>query len=168
MKRKIDPYQKDNLTLRLLEESDLIHTIAWRNHDSHRQWFISTEIIPFDEHIAWFHNYRKLDTDFIFIIEDIQKNRLGQLSIYEIDDKNKCAKFGRFLVNPANASLGIMKTACGIGMQLASDILQIKKLFLEVKEDNSKAIHIYHSCGFSKKEITSDGLIFMEIQCTSS
>ena len=96
MKRKIESYQKNDLTLRLLEECDLPYTLSWRNHESHRCWFISTEIISLKTHVAWFHRYNKLDTDFIFIIQDKQGNRCGQLSIYELDDKNKCAKFGRF------------------------------------------------------------------------
>ena len=164
MKRKLNPYQKGNLILRLLEEGDLHCTLSWRNYEEHRQWFVSTEIISFDKHVAWFHNYSKLDTDFIFIIEDKQENRIGQLSIYELDDKNKQAKFGRFVVNPAFSNLGMMKTACNIGMELAKEILQIQKLILEVKQNNQKAIHIYQSAGFEMKEITSDGLLNMELQ----
>lgn len=105
------------------------------------------------EHLAWFDRYNKLNNDFIFIIQDKQTNRLGQLSIYEVDNKIKSAKFGRFLVNPTFTNLGMMKTACGIGMQLARDILQVQKLTLEVKQDNSKALHIYHRGGLQEKKL---------------
>ena len=69
-----------------------------------------------------------------------------------------------FLVNPCYANLGIMKAACSVGLAFARNILQISKLILEVKQGNCRAVHIYQSAGFVSKEITSDGLIRMEIQ----
>lgn len=164
MKREIKAYHKDNLVLRLLDKRDLVHTLQWRNHESHRHWFVSTDIISEHTHLAWFRRYQRADNDFIFLVSDSNGARYGQLSIYDVDWENKCAKFGRFLVNPDFAGLGIMKNACLAGLELASCILKLKKLTLEVKQNNHAAIHIYQSSGFSLCKSVKNDMVTMQIE----
>lgn len=164
MKREINAYRKDNLVLRLLDERDIVYTLQWRNHESHRHWFVSTDIISEATHLAWFHRYQLADNDFIFLVSNAHGARYGQLSIYDIDWENKCAKFGRFLVNPDFAGLGIMKKACLAGLELANTILKLKKLTLEVKPNNHPAIHVYQSNGFSLCESVTNDMLLMQIE----
>jgi len=163
MKRTINSYYKDNLVLRLLNEDDLGITLLWRNYEAHRRWFVSTEIISTKTHFDWFYRYSQSDEDFIFIICNQHGTRYGQLSIYEIDWMNKCAIFGRFLVNPDFAGLGIMKKACRVALLLSSEVLKLNKLTLEVKTNNKNAIHIYQSNGFSLSGFAENEIQIMQI-----
>lgn len=86
--------------LRLLEESDLSMTLAWRNQDHVRKWFFHSDIIAADQHRRWFEQYRDRDDDFVFVIEEAETLRraIGQASIYNIDWAARRAEFGRLLI----------------------------------------------------------------------
>ena len=152
MKKNIEPYTKESLILRLLTPEDLAFTLHWRNHPAHRIWFNSIHIITEKEHKKWFNEYRLRDNDFIFIITNKDAHLIGQLSLYNVDYKNKSAIFGRLLVNPEFSNKGHMKKAILLAIKLAKEIIGLHSLSLEVKINNEKAIHLYQSCGFLQKK----------------
>ncbi|MDR3491026.1 MAG: GNAT family N-acetyltransferase [Gammaproteobacteria bacterium] len=164
MKKILEPYEKDNLILRLLLPDDINHTLQWRNNESHRPWFNTTNMISEKEHHNWYQKYLKIDNDFIFIITDQKGLLYGQLSIYRINWQARTAEFGRFLANPKYENIGIMKKACKIAIKLAKETLNLKELTLEVKPNNQKAIHIYNSCGFISTESNSTMTLIMKIK----
>lgn len=152
MKKNINQFTENEITLRLIELNDLEHTLQWRNNESYRIWFNTTYIINASEHFTWFEQYLARENDFIFIVNDEQKNRIGQLSIYHVDWQNMQGEFGRFLVNPQFEGQGLMKKSCRAALSLAQKIFSLKKLYLEVKLDNMRAIYIYQKCGFVETE----------------
>lgn len=162
MKKHLAPYFYDDIKLKLLDVKDLNDTLQWRNYPEHRKWFNSTHKLLCDEHKEWFNNYLKKEDDFIFIVMK-DNEKCGQLSIYDVNSVTKEANFGRFLVNPAHAGMGLMKKSCQAALALAKNILKLEKLRLEVKVENDKAIHIYKYCGFASN-VVINGFLAMEIK----
>lgn len=159
MKPCINPFGNKNITLRLLEERDLALILAWRNRDEARKWFKDSNVISMDQHRLWFEKYIEKENDFHFIVESNNKP-VGQASVYYIHKENSEAEIGRFLVDPNSAGKGYIKQACIELIKFCQNSLKLKYIFLEVMENNHKAIELYKKNGF-KEEKRNDGLIRM-------
>ena len=164
-KRELPIIENDRIILRLLESTDLPLTLSWRNQDNIRKWFLNTDVILAEKHVAWFERYKELDHDFVFVIlaKDLGTIPVGQISLYDIDWNAKAAEFGRLLIGEALAKgKGYAKEATHLLVKYGFDILGLQQIILEVKSDNKSAIAIYQAAGFietSKK----DGLLVMSI-----
>lgn len=151
-KLKLPPIVGDRIILRLLEQNDLPLTLLWRNQDKVRKWFINTDVIQEDKHLAWFERYMKLDNDFIFVIlaKDLENLPVGQISLYNINWEISHAEYGRLMIGPPIAKgKGYARQATTLLLDFAFNILNLNVVFLEVKSDNKSAIAIYESAGFS-------------------
>ena len=67
MKRSITPFFNESISLRLIEESDLETTLAWRNRDDARVWFKTSSLLTLEQHQSWFYRYLNKDDDFLFV-----------------------------------------------------------------------------------------------------
>lgn len=159
----ISPIEKGRIRLRLLERSDLPMTLRWRNRDDIRKWFIHPKVISPEQHREWFERYLERDNDYVFIIEetsDFQKP-VGQISLYNIDWNQKHAEYGRLMIGEPDAERkGIAKESSRLLLDYGFSGLGLKKIGLEVFNDNKSALSIYRACGFHEVE-TSEGLIKM-------
>jgi RimJ/RimL family protein N-acetyltransferase len=162
-KRPIPPIVEDQFRLRLLEENDLPMTLAWRNQDHIRRWFLHSDIITPERHRAWWEHYRDRDDDFVFVIEETrQLNRpVGQASLYNIDWPGGRAEFGRLMIGDAAASgLGLARQSTARLIDEALGPWQLREIRLEVLETNVAARRVYEACGFSQSTI-NDGVVVM-------
>lgn len=159
MKRSVAPFGNDVVRLRLIEEKDLAITLSWRNRDEAKVWFKTASLISLGQHRAWYQDYLKKDDDFLFIVEANNKP-VGQASVYGIDWNFLRAEIGRFLVAPGESGKGYISQACGELMRFCAETFGITYLFLEVFENNEKAIRVYKRNGFVEEQ-RHDGLIRM-------
>jgi diamine N-acetyltransferase len=159
MKRIVSPFGNDTVCLRLIEERDLKNTLSWRNRDENRVWFKTSNPLTLEQHIEWFHRYMTRDDDFLFIVE-VEKILVGQVSVYGIDWEAHCAEVGRFLSSPENTGKGYIRQALVELIRYCTNTFGLRYLFLEVFENNSRAIRLYQLNGFSE-ERRYDGLIRM-------
>jgi RimJ/RimL family protein N-acetyltransferase len=161
-KRPILPIDGIRVRLRLLEEADLPLTLAWRNQDHIRKWFLHSELISPEQHQAWFDQYRQRDDDFVFVIEEPReglRRALGQVAIYNVDWATRRAEFGRLMIGEESAQgRGLAKEATQLLVGEALTGWGLTEVFLEVKEDNNRAIALYRSCGFSIQS-QADGIL---------
>lgn len=165
-KRFISPVENDVVALRLLEESDLSLTLSWRNQENIRRWFLTSDFIPFEKHLAWFKQYQRLDTDFVFIIlsKELNFKPVGQISLYAIDWQALVGEYGRLMIGETKArGKGLARSASLLLLHIGFDILGLKEIVLEVKDDNLPAISVYRSIGF-RETAAENGLIKMKIQ----
>lgn len=146
LKAKKERCKYENIYLKPLDYPDLPSTLKWRNE--YREWFNSTDIILPEAHQNWFEYYQLKDDDIVFVVQDEQHNLLGQVAVYGIDKQEKKAEFGRFLTNPDFTGKGYMKKSLFALLNFCTDVLGLDSLFLEVKEHNLRAKHIYDSAGF--------------------
>jgi diamine N-acetyltransferase len=136
-------------------------TISWRNREDVRGWFKNSQIITIDQHRAWFAQYSGRDDDFVFIVEALGQP-VGQASVYGIDWEKGSAEVGRFIAAPAASGRGYLGFACAELLHFCRKSLELNFVFLEVKEDNERAIRLYARNGF-REEGRAHGLIRMAL-----
>jgi RimJ/RimL family protein N-acetyltransferase len=162
-KRCIPPLEKDALSLRLLERTDLEMTLSWRNEN--RRWFLNSDLLSIDKHRSWFEQYQAQDDDYVFIIERLSERiePVGQISLYKIDWQGQKAEFGRLLVGESARQKGIAKKATEILLEYAFDTLGIKTIHLEVLQNNIPAISLYEQCGFLRTAERDNRIIMTQL-----
>jgi len=150
-KRPFPHIQTERVRLRLLEQRDLPMTLGWRNREDIRRWFFHSDVIPFEEHAAWFDRYRERDDDFVFVIEEAAPPRrpIGQASLYHVDWAAGTAEFGRLLIGePEAAGKGLAKEATKALVDAAFARLGLQEVYLEARAANARAIRLYLACAF--------------------
>jgi diamine N-acetyltransferase len=159
MKPPIQPFGNVGVRLRLITPADLDMTMSWRNRDDVRIWFKNSEPITAEQHRTWYSQYSIRDDDFVFVVE-AQGWPVGQASVYRIQWAEGSAEIGRFVVAPEASGRGFIGLACTELLRFCGETLNLKYLFLEVKENNDRAIKIYARNGF-REEARAGGLIRM-------
>jgi RimJ/RimL family protein N-acetyltransferase len=144
--------------LRLLEEADLPMTLAWRNQDHIRKWFLHSDVISPQHHHDWWQRYQARDDDFVFVIEETETLRrpVGQIALYNIDPATRRAEFGRLMIADADArGLGLARLATArLVREAFSSAWQLDELYLEVLAGNEAALHLYRVAGFKESGVT--------------
>ncbi|MBZ9709913.1 GNAT family N-acetyltransferase [Mesorhizobium sp. ESP7-2] len=159
MKPQIAPFGDGTVVLRLVEERDLRTILDWRNRDEARVWFKNSDKIDLAAHIAWYNSYLRKQNDLFFLVQ-ADGQPVGQCAIYDIDKDAKRAEVGRFLVAPEMAGKGYIRRSCAEIVRFGTQFLRLSYLFLDVMEQNTKAIRLYTRQGFLE-EGRSGGLIRM-------
>lgn len=134
-------------------------TLAWRNQDHIRQWFLSSDVIDAARHRAWWEQYRDRDDDFVFVIEETRDFRrpVGQVALYGADWAKRTAEFGRLMIGDPGAAghgLGLIATQCLVDAALGP--WQFNEITLDVRRSNERAIAIYRACGFVETGTSGD------------
>lgn len=161
MKPSLRSTSDEIVEIRLLGPADLQATLSWRNRDENRRWFINSNIIEWDSHAKWFESYQKKSDDFVFVIES-DGELVGQCAVYGIDLQRKRAEVGRFLAAPDSAGKGYIKRGCQLLIEMCWQQLALESVFLEVLEENVRAIKLYEKLGFN--EVSRNGkLIVLEL-----
>jgi RimJ/RimL family protein N-acetyltransferase len=151
IKQSLAPLMADAFCLRLLRVEDLPTTLAWRNREDIRVQFIHSDIITWEQHLAWWEQYQAKNNDFVFIIEETQHlhRPVGQVSLYNIDLDKGEAEFGRLMIwdNEARRK-GLARRATEALVAWAFDTLKLKRIYLRVFKNNIAAVNLYRRCGF--------------------
>lgn len=159
MKPPVQPFGNGVVRLRLVAEADLDMTMSWRNRDDARIWFKNSQIVTREQHRAWFSQYSVKDDDFLFVVE-VQGRPVGHASVYGIDPVDGVAEVGRFLAAPEAAGRGYISLACAELLRFCADNLNLRSVFLKVKENNERAIKVYVRNGF-REEARAGGMMRM-------
>jgi diamine N-acetyltransferase len=86
------------------------------------------------------------------IIENIANgSRVGYIILAGLPDTNQSIEFRRIVVTEKGKGVG--KAALQLVMQLAFEELKAHRLWLDVKEHNVRAQHVYESAGFVKEGV---------------
>ena len=150
-KRHIAPLVNGRVRLRLLEETDLPMTLAWRNQDHIRKWFFHSDVITPEQHRAWWERYQERDDDFVFVIEETEtlKRPVGQVALYNIDWAARRGEFGRLMIaDEAARGLGLARLATTRLVAEAHGAFGLTDVYLTVLENNHAAFRVYTACGF--------------------
>jgi RimJ/RimL family protein N-acetyltransferase len=145
--------------LRPLVEDDLPITLAWRNREDVRVWFVHSDPITPRQHEAWFRAYQQRADDVVWIVE-ANNEPCGQVSLYDITSTE--AEFGRMMIGDCRwRGNGVGRLACALVTDHALDNLGLNKVYLRVLTANQRAIQIYLECGYHA--VREDGfLTYME------
>ena len=153
-KRPLSPIIGSRVQLRLLTVADLPLTRAWRNQDHIRQWFLTPGVISAARHAAWFAAYVQKDTDFVFIIEELDETGavsrpVGQIALYNIEWQQRRAEYGRLMIGEWQATgRGLAKEATQLLLAYGFQQFGLQEITLETFSHNTTAIGLYQACGF--------------------
>ena len=136
------------LTLRPVKKKDYETILEWRNDSDVRINSLTQHIISIDEHIEYWNDFLKNETNFAFIaIHD--NNDIGVLKLKNIDKATY--EIDIFLSKSyRNRGLGsqVLKIAKDVALKKG-----IKKLVAKIKYDNEASKKAFEKVGFSPKLI---------------
>ncbi|MFA5898725.1 MAG: GNAT family N-acetyltransferase [Hyphomicrobium sp.] len=160
MKRHFNRFSDGVVELRLIEERDLAATLSWRNRDDARIWFKTKDTIAADDHRAWFARYLGKEDDYHFIVE-VDGRAVGQCAVYGTYGCG-LGEIGRFLAAPGESGNGYIRRSCALLVKFSAEVLRLQYLYLEVYENNARAMRVYSACGFSE-ESRANGMVRMSL-----
>lgn len=166
-----NPESPNNITrIPILSDNDVIMTLRpipsvlfgeaqgdarlmaeWRNNnkESFFSWINATE----KSTITWLEQYYQAnDQDIIFMIETPDKTPFGHLALYNFSPNLQLCEFGRVVRGLHKGPVGGMTLAVQCVLSWVVAVLDVKTIFLEVFQDNRKAISLYERCGFTAME----------------
>lgn len=121
-------------------------TIA-KNIKQFRVWDKDPEIIQFREFI-WGKKPKKLNNLSFAIFDKKTSNLIGDLNLDSIDLENKHCGIGITIGNKDYWGKGFGEEAIKITTNYCFKKLGLNKVYLDVWEDNKRAIKCYQKCGF--------------------
>lgn len=139
------------INLRLITEEDAEFVVKLRTAQEISK-FISSTSIDIDDQKKWIKNYKvreKNKKEFYFIVENKRGVSCGTVRIYNIDYKVKETTWGSFILDktrPNGASNEVIK----LSLKFILENLKLDTVYLDVKKENNKAIHIYEKNNFIK------------------
>lgn len=158
---KVIDWAIDPVKLLPVRKKDLAFIRNLRN--ANRRHFINDGLISQKQQSSWYKNYLEKYGEYMFILE---KNgvRTGMGAIYSINYKSKSAEIGRFAIEEKFRSTGLGKSLLRKIEYIGFKKLYLKRLKLEVFEDNFRALNLYKSSGFAtvkKRKVLGRTLIVM-------
>lgn len=139
------------INLRLVKEEDADFILKLRTNKELSK-FISPTNIGLEEQIEWIKNYKICENkneEFYFIVENKEKIPCGTVRIYNIDFKMKEGIWGSFILDKIRPN-GASNEVIELSLKFAFEELKLEKIYLDVRKENYKAIHIYEKNGFVK------------------
>ena len=141
-----------NPKLCAISKTDLKYLRNIRNKNN--QFFLNSTQITNKQQRDWYESYlqkEKSGKEYMFILQDVSTN-YGTGAIYNINQKNKTAEIGRFIVDEEFRGKGYGDILLKQIIELAFKKLALKKVYLEVLFDNKQAIGLYNRHKFATVE----------------
>lgn len=146
--------ESEVIVLKQITFDDLDMLRQWRNKEEIRKNFFNQHIISPEEHLNWFKKYCEKDDDITYIIQTREGVPIGCIALYNIDFKNEQAEIGRIFIGDENyLGKGLAQKAIALLIEKVFKDVDLKRISLEVFEDNTRAIRVYEKVGFKTEGI---------------
>lgn len=87
-----------------------------------------------------------------FVIGDMQTGKyIGQIDMFHIDWKNRCAEIGLVIGSQENLNKGYGREAINLLLDFAFHRMNLHRMELEVHDYNLRGYRCYQSCGFREE-----------------
>jgi len=131
--------------------------LFWRNHIDIRRYMRNRALISLREHLEYIDSLKDSKDKIYFLVKKGDEY-IGVIDFVDIKDAS--AEIGLY-AKPSLRGVGDILMRAIIKYGFSS--LNLKKLRLEVLEDNIRAIKLYKRFGFKKIDI-KNGYIYMELE----
>lgn len=101
---------------------------------------------------AWLKRMVESRTDFLWVIESIEDNRIiGTCGLHEYDEENHNARLGLLIFDPADRHRGFGSTAIDLLLREAFHSFNLHKVYARVLESNTDGHYYFHKLGFTRE-----------------
>lgn len=142
--------------LRALTEEDAMISYRWRN-DFDLASMQGGNFLPVspEREAAWIRDSLKNDTNNLRLAIEVKESGkyIGNAGITSIDWRNRRGEFGIFIGDRSHWGRGCGLDATETMLGFAFRELNLFKIYLTVRADNSAALKIYEKCGFVREGI---------------
>lgn len=136
--------------LRPIGDEDAEFVVQLRT-DTERGRFIHVTSNKVEDQLAWFADYYERPGDYYFVIERRQdKVREGMISIYEIDETQNTAEWGRWVLRPG--SLAAIESAW-LMYRVAFENLMLVSVCSRTIVANTEVVSFHDSCGIADRKL---------------
>ncbi|WBW98638.1 GNAT family N-acetyltransferase [Oceanirhabdus sp. W0125-5] len=144
----------DRIELVSVREEYIFKIMKWRNDERIRKWFLSNGGIDEEQQRIWFARYKERQDDIMFLIKVKENGEIiGSVALYSIDFNEKCCEFGRMTIGEWEyLRKGYAKEAIRVICKYAFEQLKMKNIYLDVLNNNERAIKLYEKIGFQYDE----------------
>lgn len=149
MKNKKAMIEGKIINLRLVKEEDAEFILKLRKTKEVSK-FISPTNISIKEQEEWIRCYKIRENkkeEFYFIVENKDKVSCGTVRVYNINYKKEECTWGSFILDkmrPERSANEVIE----LSLKFVLESLKLEKVYLEVRKENYKAIHIYEKNNF--------------------
>lgn len=140
------------INLRPLKESDLDEIMKWINNLEVTK-YLSSLIFPvsrLEEEKYLEKMMSKNDEQKNMVIENMERQYIGQISLVHIDWKNRNAELGIVIGNKKDWGKGYGTEAIKMVLDYGFHQMNLNNIYLWVFEYNPRGIRCYEKCGFKK------------------
>lgn len=137
------------------EESEKVR--VWRNDKNVSRWLKTNHEISRQEHEGFIQKLKLSLTNFAWLVS-YNKEALGVISLTEIDEKNREAYLGIYVI-PQMQLKGVGVRLIECLKYLAFSVIQLETLKLETFSTNEKAQTLFKKTGFKITEIKNTDMV---------
>lgn len=139
----------DKISIRPIEHTDLEKLHKWRNDknifDNLGGGFFPRSRSQMNKWMDSFVDNTLTNQKFIITVEE---EAIGYISLSDINYKNGNADLGLYIGEDSARGKGYAKMALNIIKDYAKNTVNMRKISLNVLEENTNAIKLYEKCGF--------------------
>lgn len=136
------------ITIRKLENKDIHFMLEWMYDEETKKYFQKDfSSMTFEDVEEFIENSFKEDAQNFAIVDEVDDEYLGTISLKNIDYKNKNAEYA-ICTRKKCRGTGINIKATKLLLNYAFNNLHLNKVYLNVLTNNSRAIRFYEKMGF--------------------
>jgi UDP-4-amino-4,6-dideoxy-N-acetyl-beta-L-altrosamine N-acetyltransferase len=146
-----------------LDKATQLQVLKIRNEEYIREWMFTKSIITEDEHFSWIECLKNEQSQLCFIIIDDNSQPFGAVNIKNIDKINKNAELG-FYKTQSLTEKGLMTNCLIATLNYSFDVLELKKIYGEVFENNIKSVQLFNRLFFVEEGFLRSHIINKKVR----
>jgi RimJ/RimL family protein N-acetyltransferase len=134
--------------LRRIERQDIPTFVRWFGDPDVREFLVINRPISSAEEEKWFERKLAEEGSEIFAIETMDGTHIGNIELFDINERNRHAELGIVLGEKAYWGQGYGSDAIRTLLRFGFEEMNLHRVYLCVYEDNARGIRAYEKCGF--------------------
>lgn len=145
--------QGARVRLRPPQERDLPLFVRWFNDPEVRYWLAMSDgpEMTLEQEREWYEEMRGDPGRVVWCIETEEGTPIGNVGLHAIDETHKRATLGISIGEKAYWSRGYGREAIRQALAFGFGELELRRIDLNVDEDNARGIRCYEACGFQRE-----------------
>jgi RimJ/RimL family protein N-acetyltransferase len=143
----------EGVRLRPPGEEDLALFVRWFNDPEVRYWLAMSDgpELTLESEREWYDEMREDPSRVVWCIETGEGQPIGNLGLHAIDERQGRATLGISIGEKEYWGRGYGTAAIRQVLRYSFEELGMRRVDLQVDEDNVRAVHCYEKCGFVRE-----------------